>query len=436
MIMRIFMGAVFLSHGGLTIAGELKDVRFGLNSFLGNIAYSELRHPDYVKSTSQDRTHYLDAVRDLGVTTIRETFMNWAEIEPERGKGYRFEAFDDLARKASERGIEIIALAYPFPCWATGAKPASSAFQSKPMFELPDQKYDADFRRFVHAVVVRYCGQRPESLPLKLPIRTWILSNEPDLAPPSTRNVSPDDYAFWLKAFHEEVKAADPGAKVVTAGLAHGKSDYMERVLASKNLEGPNYPYFDVVAFHSYLPASNATAALSRMDQCSAVQSGSLRKRKLIAEIWMTETGSVCFDSQSQVDANTIAVVHAASTGVSRVNLQGLWDIPGYAGGLLANSPSGQVPVRKPLFAAYQTLIRLIGQNQGVERLAPARYRVLLPDGKMVYFVWAEDSTKNKLDFLNGRVRVTDLQGSQQETNVGEVKLTSHPLFVEPLEKL
>ena len=96
-----------------------REVRFGLNSFLGNLDHSELRPPT-VKTTAQDRTAYLDMVRALGVTSIRETFMNWAEIEPTRGGGYNYSPFDDFARKAADRDLEVIALFYPFPPWATG----------------------------------------------------------------------------------------------------------------------------------------------------------------------------------------------------------------------------------------------------------------------------------------------------------------------------
>ena len=106
-------------HGGQQVG---KHVSFGINSYLGNIRHSDVRG-HVAKPTAEDRTHYLDAARDLGVTAMRETFMNWAEIEPVQGKGYQFDAFDDIARKASERGIEILALAYPYPTWATGKEP-------------------------------------------------------------------------------------------------------------------------------------------------------------------------------------------------------------------------------------------------------------------------------------------------------------------------
>lgn len=416
------------------IGAEPPGVRFGITSFLGNIVHSEVG-PAGVRTTPEDRTRYLDAVRDLGATTIRETFMNWAEIEPEQGKGYRFEVFDDIAQKASERGIEIVALAYPFPCWATGTTPAPAG-ETKGMLELPRREFEADFRRFVRTVVTRYCGQHPASLRLILPIRTWILSNELDIAGPKA-NTSPDDYAFWLKAFHEEVKEVDPGAKVVTLGLAKPiHDDYFPKVLASKNLQGPGYPYFDIVAYHKYLlaPKTDAAASLPEMNDIQAVVRRRLDEHKINADLWITETGSCNFDFQAQCDINMMGVVHAASTGVRRVYLHGLWDMTGYGGGILEDTPSGQVPVRKPLFVAYQTLLRMIGQNEGVQFLGPGRYRALLPGNKSVYIVWSMVPTKDKLDFLKERIRVTNLQGKQQEINANELTFSSHPVFIESHE--
>jgi hypothetical protein len=94
------------------------------------------------------------------------------------------------------------------------------------------------------------------------------------------------------------------------------------------------------------------------------------------------------------------------------------------------------VPVRQPLFTAYRTLLRKIGQNEGVQFLSPGRYLVRLPGGKMAFVVWAADATATKLDlpvFCPGHIRVTDLQGKQQETDGTRLVLTNDPVFVEPI---
>ena len=95
-----------------------RPVQFGLVTYL-SMLYNGTELGKSIKPSSTDRTLYLDAVRELGVSTIRETIVNWAEIQPERNGRYDFSFVDDLTRKASERGIEMVGLAYYFPPWAT-----------------------------------------------------------------------------------------------------------------------------------------------------------------------------------------------------------------------------------------------------------------------------------------------------------------------------
>jgi hypothetical protein len=79
-------------------------------------------------------------------------------------------------------------------------------------------------------------------------------------------------------------------------------------------------------------------------------------------------------------------------------------------------------------------LIRMIGQNEGVQFLRPGCYRARLPGGRSVYVAWSEGPTSNRLGMLKGRVRTTTLQGKQREIDVGKMILDNHPIFVEPLD--
>lgn len=416
-----------------------QPVQFGMNSFLGNLQHSELRAPT-TKTSPQDRTNYLNAVRDLGITTIRETFMNWAEIEPERGKGYRFGPFDDIARKASDRGIEIVALAFPFPPWATGVQETQRGDYVF-LGDLPKPAYEADFRRFVQTTVSRYCGCTADSIPLKIPIRQWIFFNEPDVT-----HANPDVYAHWLRIFYETVKSVDPHAKVIapaigTAGIALAtKTDtisptFLTKLLNSPELKGPHYPYFDILGFHCYPESYGQTTGLYALNAAYGYVRAMLRAHKLNMEIRLTETGDNSADPNLQAENDIKILIHTASVGVSQVYLQGLWDFtPPDLWGVLKNSPSGKVPVRKPSFYALQTFIRKIGPNRGVEFLGPGRYRVLLPEKKSLYILWAEGANRSTPSFLRGRLVVTTLNGKEATICAGNLKLTQQPVFVEQTE--
>lgn len=415
-----------------------KRVEFGINSFLGNISHSELRAPT-VKTTPEDRTAYLDRVRELGITSIRETFMNWAEIEPTRDGGYAYSDFDDLARKAADRNIEIIALFYPFPPWATGQHIKEATRDYVSLGRLPMQQFEPNFRRFVHDTVSRYCGCGPNSLKLARPIRQWIFFNEPDVC-----SVDPDEYAHWLRIFYEEVKLADPSAKVIapalaTAGLAFGKIGidridplFLSKLLSSKELTGPQYPYFDILDFHNYPGFYGPDNGLYTMNVAYGYIREVLSEHKLSRNIWLTETGDNSLVPQTQADRDVKLLVHAASIGINRVHLHGLWDfVAPELWGVLENSPSGTTPVRKPSFFGLQTLVRKIGDNLGVEFLGPGRYRVLLPEGKSLYVFWAEGANSEIRDLLTGQVLVTEISGKETTLPARELKLSEHPIFVE-----
>lgn len=418
-----------------------QGVRFGLNSFLGNLSHSELRPPT-VKTTETDRTNYLDAVRDLGVTTIRETFMNWAEIEPEPGKGYLFADFDDFARKASERRIEVVALLYPFPAWATGKQSAIPERDYVFLGHLPLRKFEGEFRQFVRTTVTRYCGCKTHSLKLEMPIRHWIFFNEPD-----SSRLDPDDYAHWLRIFYEEVKSADPAAKVVapalaTSGLAFGAPGldtipptFLAKLLNSKELQGPSNPYLDILNFHIYPVHFGPDPNIYSINAAYGYIRKVLNVHKLYAEVWLTEIGDNSPDYALQADRDVKLLIHAASTGVNRVHLHGLWDFaPPELWGVLENTPSGKVPVKKPSFFAYQTLLRKIGDNRGVQFLGPGRYRALVPKGKFVYILWTEGPNTETPCFLRGHLLITELSGKEKSIGASDLKLTNHPMFVEQVE--
>jgi len=397
-------------------------VRFGVNSFLG--CYTHNENPEFLfpKPTAEDHTNYLNAVRDLGATSVRESFMNWREIEPVRGGAYLFQPYDDIARKASDRGIEIVALAYFFPGWAMEVTPDNPYTD----WRLPGREFEQDFRDFVAAFVRRYCGQYPDSLLLAIPIRKWIFTNELDAF-----GVSPDEYAFWSKVFWEEVKNADPGAKVITMGFCNvGSTAFLEGVLDSPALTGPDYPYFDVVDLHVY-PGLNA-GSIYAMNSFADIIRLSLASHGIDVPLWLDETGDRSLDQTEQGLRAMKYLVHAASVGVRRVHLHGLWDIgDDDRWGVLENTPSGQVPVRKRSFTAFQTFLKKIGNNRGVEYLGSGQYRAFLPDSKTVYVLWSEGSNTAPPEFLPGKVRVTSLWNVERITNVAELSLTGEPVFVE-----
>ncbi|HUZ47833.1 MAG TPA: hypothetical protein VMW54_14450 [Terriglobia bacterium] len=441
-------GLALLGPGGAVQAGGRgiperlpenggRRVQFGINSFLGNLGRSELRGP-VLKTTPADRTNYLDAVRALGVHSIRETFMDWSDIEPVRGGGYLLDAFDDIATKASSRGIEIEALCYPFPDWATGHPAASADKKFVFMGDLPKRNYEGDFRRFIRKMVSRY-GTGPGSLGLKTPTRHWIFFNEPDIC-----YFNAHDYAWWLKVFYEEVKSADPAARVIAPALASPgvelagdtriNATFLDQVLAAGELQGPHYPYFDVLDFHNYPQGYGTRPNVYALNAAYGYVTKALHRHHLNLPIWLDETGDNSKDFNLQAERVVKYLAHAASLGFERINLHGLWDFyPPEFWGVLENTPSGEVPVRKPSFFAFQALVSKIGKNRGVEFLGPGRYKALRPSAEPVYVLWSEGANTQTPCFLKGRLRVTNVKNQQAEMDAANLKLSESPIFVERL---
>jgi hypothetical protein len=149
----------------------------------------------------------------------------------------------------------------------------------------------------------------------------------------------------------------------------------------------------------------------------------------------LTETGYMCSDAEKQARQMVKNLVHAATTGVERIYQFGLWDGGHERGywGFLENTPSGQIPTRKPYFYAYQTLIREIGNNLGIRRLWPGIYEASLKDGKIVYVMWKESETYDLGSLISGRIRITNIKGQENLMSVADLQLSDEPYFIEEL---
>ena len=415
-----------------------RRVEFGLVTYL-SLRHSGTELGDSIKPSAEDRTRYLDAFRELGVTTVRDAIVNWAEVQPERGGPYDFGYLDDLVRKASERGIDVLGLAYFFPPWATVGEDCPWNFPNDGRYKLPLRKHEADFRKFVHVSVGRYCGCAPESLSLKAPVRQFVFMNETEGY--GGEFLAPDEYAHWLRVFSEEVRAIDPKIRVVAPALAapggwHGnylQGEFLDRLLDSAELRGPGWPYFDIVDYHPYPAAYGAAQAdLFAIDAATSYVRGTLARHGLRMPLWITELGDNSSDEITQADRIVEYAIHAASLGVERVYIFGMADYGSKNHwGLLQDTPSGQPPVRKASFIAYKTLLSKISDNQRVDFLGPGRYRVFRKGQSDVYVLWAAAESTSAPYFLHGQLRVTDLTGYTQTMDARDVKLQLHPRLVE-----
>jgi Beta-1,4-xylanase len=141
-----------------------------------------------------------------GVRAVRQEFR-WSDIEPQRGR-FDWSASDRILGATARHGIAVLPVLWTTPQWAR--RPSASA-QFPPTETAPPADVD-DFARFVGAFAQRYGG------PLLLGYQIW---DEPNLSAAwGDALLEPTYYLQMLRAAGRAIRAADPHARIVLAGLA------------------------------------------------------------------------------------------------------------------------------------------------------------------------------------------------------------------------
>jgi endo-1,4-beta-mannosidase len=213
-----------------------------------------------------------------GATWLRSA-LRWDSVEPVSANRDDWSRSDRIVADTRRAGVSVIFNVEGAPDWAGGRQ--TGEFSTDP--EL--------YAHFVAKVAARYRGR----------VRVYELGNEPNLTA-YVRHPDAVTYAKILEAAYPAVKAADPSAFVLTAGLAGGRdrngnvgADTYLSELYRNGAKG----FFDALAFHPYtyprLPTEDASAGgrdgrnWSKMLRVRSimVQNGDASK-----PIWITEFGA------------------------------------------------------------------------------------------------------------------------------------------------
>ncbi len=149
-----------------------------------------------------------DLVQGLGFGWIKEQF-SWSAISGSRG-GYDWFRPDWVVKLAQQRGLKLLVRLDKAPFWALADAGDASKYTDTP------PKDPALMGEFCGALASRYAGR----------IAAYEVWNEPNLTrewggPPP----NPAEYVVLLKACYTAIKAADPKAIVISAGLAPTDQD-------------------------------------------------------------------------------------------------------------------------------------------------------------------------------------------------------------------
>ncbi len=226
-----------------------------------------------------------------GVESIRATF-NWGAAQPYEswdqvpaarasefvngpdGVPTTFAATDPLVAEAAEHGMTFLPVVVYSPYW-DAVKTGSRVQPAK----------DAPYANYLTALIERYGPQGTfwssnPSLP-KRPIRAWEIWNEPDIDTYWSVTKFEPSYVALLGAAHQAIKQADPGAKVVLAGMPNYSWAYLKAIYQIHGARSS----FDEVGVHPY--TNQPPGVITILDRVRATMDryGDRHKPLLVTEI-------------------------------------------------------------------------------------------------------------------------------------------------------
>jgi Glycosyl hydrolase catalytic core/Beta-galactosidase len=311
-----------------------------------------------------------------GVESVRAAF-SWAAAQPTEGGPYDFSQTDTIVGDAAQDGLTVLPVAIYTPSWDARPNPPGT-------IAIP--RDDAPYAAYLSALVKRYgpngtyWADNP-TLP-KRPIREWQIWNEPNFTFYWPARPFAPSYVALVKAAHTAIKRADPGAKVVLAGMPNDAWDYLQKIYDVPHAGR----YFDVVAAHPYtVIPSNVILFLQKM-RAVMQRNGDARKPIVITEMgWNSSIGHrpadnfCCQSTAARQAAKVKAVLPLLAQNRAALKLQGFyyytWASQGSNGGPSANwagifQITGSRLVPKPVYAQFKAGVLALEHCRRIGRLA------------------------------------------------------------------
>ena len=211
--------------------------------------------------------------------TIRVPFY-WFQVEATRGEP-DFAATDSLVGAAAEHGLAVLPFIYGTPPWL-------SADPARPPLASPAARNA--WVEFLRRLVDRYGprGSFWRGRQARMPIRRWQLWNEPNFRLFWHPRPAPLAYARLLRLGARAVRGADPGARILAAGVAPVEAGMLPWSFLRRMYRAPGVRRdFDVVAVHPY-----AVSLASLEYQLAKVRQVMRRAGDAATPVQVTEIGT------------------------------------------------------------------------------------------------------------------------------------------------
>jgi hypothetical protein len=191
----------------------------------------------------------VESVRAVFDWSNAQPYRTWRQVPPAEldqftdvnGVPTRFGETDQLVAAAAAHGVTVMPVVLYTPGWDAAPHPSRD-------FAIPQSP--KPYASFVAALVRRYGpgGSFWETNSPALPIRMWQIWNEPNISTFWPTHPYQRGYVKLLHAAHDAIKAIDPGAKVVLAGLPNYSWVQLGRIYKVRHAS----KWFDVAAIHPY----------------------------------------------------------------------------------------------------------------------------------------------------------------------------------------
>jgi hypothetical protein len=218
-----------------------------------------------------------DFQRMQGVVGTLRVPIYWPQVEPRPGE-LDFSGLDATISAAAESGVRVLPFVYGTPSWLA-ADPARPPLGVGAL---------SNWTRFLRILVRRYGpeGELWTGGRAPMPIRQWQIWNEPNFLLFWRPRPSPSGYADLLRISARTIREADPGARIIAAGLAPVEGGMLPWTFLRKLYEVPGARRaIDTVALHPYSSTLGGMTYQIRKARQVMVAAGDGGKPLLISEL-------------------------------------------------------------------------------------------------------------------------------------------------------
>jgi hypothetical protein len=260
--------------------------------FVGIVGDGPLLHDPNV-----DLSNQLNRMVGNGAQSLRIMFnwaqaqpkKSWDQIPPDQVANYRDENgvptdytfTDQIVSASAQRHLALLPVVQIAPGWAARHPNQFASPPSDPQ----------DYANYMGALARRYgpngsfWTEHPEYV--AQPIRYWQIWNEPSFNTFWSDQPFAQDYVELVRASRVAVKAADPGGKIVLAGLPNKSWNSLEKIYQAGGRDE-----FDIAAFHPFTAKVDGVKTILQKDRKVMAKYGDKKKTLWVTELsWTSAKG-------------------------------------------------------------------------------------------------------------------------------------------------